>query len=115
MTSVKQERVDKVARRVSGAERTFAARHPAHAGPIRASLGKLREGLERAHEKSDLASEREWSSYMASLDQGLAELDVEVGRAAEGRDSRSVSDVLDHHTSALEEAGWRLQFSLDKK
>ncbi|MFF5084913.1 hypothetical protein ACFY36_48400 [Actinoplanes sp. NPDC000266] len=114
MTSVKQERVDKVTRRVSGAERTFAARHPAHAAPIRASLGRLRDVLERAHEKSDLATEREWSAYMASLDQGLAELDVEVSRAAEGRATRSVEDVLAHHTSALEEAGWRLQFSLTK-
>ncbi|XVU21887.1 hypothetical protein ACQPZJ_32070 [Actinoplanes sp. CA-054009] len=114
MTSVKQERVEKVVRRVSGAERTFAARHPAFGDPIRASLGKLRAGLERAHDKSDLATEREWSTYMASLDQGLAELDVEVGRAAEGRDTRSVEDVLAHHTSALEEAGWRLQFSLTK-
>ncbi|GAA0503217.1 hypothetical protein GCM10010167_73730 [Paractinoplanes deccanensis] len=111
---MKQERVDKVVRRVSGAERTFAARHTAYAAPIRASLGKLRDELERAHDKCDLAGEREWATYMASLDQGLAELDVEVGRAAEGRDTRSVEQVLAHHTSALAEAGWRLQFSLGK-
>jgi hypothetical protein len=112
---VKQERIDKVVRRVGGAERTFVARHPAHAGPVRATLGKLRDELERAHEHSDRASEREWSAYMTSLDEGLAELDVEIGRAADARlGSRTVEDVLTQHATALQEAGWRLQFTLGK-
>lgn len=58
--------------------------------------------------------DRRWADYASVLDRGLDELDLEVSRAqAELADpGQGVAEVLAIHTSALELAGWRMQFSL---
>ncbi|MDZ5446949.1 hypothetical protein U2F26_30215 [Micromonospora sp. 4G57] len=57
--------------------------------------------------------EQDWAGYVAGLDRGLDELNVEIGRAADRPETGpSVEDVLLTHTSALELTGWRMRFGI---
>ncbi|WP_285627485.1 hypothetical protein [Kineosporia sp. NBRC 101677] len=114
MTTLQQDRIAEVSRRVSAAENSAALRHPAHAGAIRRVLTTLQGGLHQAHAQCASVDHQSWAAYVADLDHALAELDIELARAAEqhtGSD-RDVEDVLVVHSTALELTGWRLRVSL---
>ncbi len=114
MTSLQQDRIADVSRRVFAAEESAARRHSDHAGAIRQVLTTLRGGLHQAHAQCGSVDSQAWSAYVSGLDSGLAELDIELARAAEqpSSDDRDVEDVLVVHSTALELAGWRLRVSL---
>ncbi|WP_369137361.1 hypothetical protein [Modestobacter versicolor] len=57
--------------------------HPAHATTVRGVLAPLRDRLRRLHQDCQAADAAAWSAYTADLDRGLAELEIEVARAAE--------------------------------
>lgn len=114
MTTLQQDRLADVSRRVTAAEDSAAQRHAAHAGAIRRAMTSLRGGLHQAHAQCASVNNQAWSAYVSDLDSGLAELDIELARAAAGQSDNDpeIEDVLVVHATALELAGWRLRVSL---
>ena len=113
VTNLQQDRIADVSRRVSAAEDSAVHRHAVHADAIRRTLTTLRGGLHQAHAQCASVQDQDWAAYVSDLDRGLAELDVELARAADRPNGdRDVDDVLVVHSTALELAGWRLRVSL---
>ncbi|MBL7259898.1 hypothetical protein [Paractinoplanes lichenicola] len=109
MTTLTEERVSDIRRRVTFAEQDAAARHAGFAEAIHQSFDQLRVGLERAHATCGRVDETDWASYVTGLDRGLDELQLELTHAA---DVPTAEGRLLVKASKLELAGWRLRFSL---
>ncbi len=79
---------------------------------VRGALLDLRGRLERAHADVESVREARWADYAAALDRGLAELDVEVRRAADGPVAEaSLDDVLFGRIARFELDGWALRLA----
>lgn len=112
MTTLQTARLADVQRRLADTERAAGHRYADLAGAVRESFDRLRHGLNLAHSRCAAVEEQQWADYVAQLDRGLAELDVEMNRAAERSNGPSVPQALVIHTTALELTGWRLRTSL---
>lgn len=111
MTTLQRARLDDVRHRVAETERAVGNRHADLAGTVRHSFERLRHGLDLAHARCAAVEESHWAQYVSELDRGLAELDVEMRRAAEDGPGPDAPQVLVIHATALELAGWRLRTS----
>ncbi|MEU4556930.1 hypothetical protein AB0F72_00970 [Actinoplanes sp. NPDC023936] len=112
MTTTQKARLADVHRRVADTERAVSRRYADLAAAVRLSFEHLRHGLELAHARCSAVEDGHWADYVAQLDRGLAELDIEINRAASGGAGPSAPEVLVIHTTAVELAGWRLRTSL---
>lgn len=112
MTTPQKARLADVHRRVADTERAVSSRYADLAGSVRQSFEHLRHGLELAHTRCDTVEDGHWADYVVQLDRGLAELDIEIDRAANGGDGPGAPEVLVIRTTALELAGWRLRTRL---
>jgi hypothetical protein len=114
VSTLREEREAQVRRRLEEAERAAVDRYPGVADAIRRSVGRLRDGLYRAHSRPEAVDDRQWADYVVDLDRGLDELDAELDRAAGDRPTAAgpgVEEVLTIHASGLELQGWRLRFA----